>query len=89
MLRYEEEKLLDRVTVLAGEAMRLPRSATGAYRREQIEWELMQLYRRLADVAEHEQRLHVLSQMWNAVETHVEDAAIRERIKKSWLQIRV
>jgi hypothetical protein len=88
MLRYEEEKLLDRVTVLASESTRLPRSAVGAYRREQIEWELMQLYRRLADVAEHEQRLHVLAQMWHAVETYVEDAVVRERIKQSWLTIK-
>ncbi len=87
MFGNEEKSLLDRVHALTAEATRLPRSAHGAYRRQQIEWELTQLYKSLATVAEHDQQLQVVSQMWNAVETHVEDAVIRERIKKAWLCI--
>lgn len=87
MAQYDAERLMERVQALTSEATRLPRSAVAAYRRQQIEWELVQLYRRLAEVAEHDKRLHVLAQMWNAIETHVEDAAVRERIKTAWLRI--
>ena len=87
MTRYEEEGLLDRIQALTAEATRLLRSAYGAYRRQQIEWELSQLYKSLATVVEHDKQLQVVSQMWDAVETHVADAVIRERIKKAWLRI--
>ena len=84
MIQYDEKSHLDRINVLTSEATRLPRSAYGAYRRQQIGWELMQLYSSLATRTE---QLDVVSQMWNAVEAHVDDAVIRERIKKAWLQI--
>jgi hypothetical protein len=85
---HEKEQLLDRVATLTQEATRLPRSAAGYYRREQIEWELIQCYRHLADVFEQRERHCVLEQMWKAIETNVKDVAVRDRIKQAWLQIR-
>ena len=41
---------------------------------------------KLLSIDNHEQ-LDVVSQMWHAVEAHVDDAVIRERIKKAWLRI--
>lgn len=87
MAQHEEKQLLDRVLALTSEATRLPRSPIGTYRREQIEWELMKLYRRFAALVGDQGGRQILAQMWDAVETHVDDALARERIKQAWLRI--
>ena len=87
MAQHEEKTLLDRVLALTREATSLPRSPIGTYRREQIEWELMKLYRRFAALVEKHEGRQVLAQMWSAIETHVDDALARERIKQAWLRI--
>ena len=87
MAQHEEKKLLDRVIALTGEATGLPRSPLGAYRREQIEWELIKLYRRFAVLVGHQGGCQILAQMWDAIEMHVDDALARERIKQAWLRI--
>ena len=87
MAQHEEKQLLDRVIALTSEATGLPRSPIGTYRREQIEWELMKLYRRFATLFENPKGRQVLTQMWSAIETHVDDALARERIKQAWLRI--
>ena len=88
MPQNETERLVDRVTTLTGEATRLTRFGAGSYRRQQIEWQLVQLYRRIAETSDHPERLRIVSQMWGAVEQHVDDAQTREHIKQAWLRIR-
>ncbi len=87
MAQHEEKLLLDRVVALTSEATSLPRSPIGTYRREQIEWELIKLYRRFATLLADPNGRKVLTQMWSAIETHVDDALARERIKQAWLRI--
>ena len=87
MAQHEEKLLLDRVVALTSEATSLPRSPIGTYRREQIEWELMKLYRRFATLMEKPNGHQVLTKMWSAIEAHVDDALARERIKQAWLRI--
>ena len=87
MAQHEEKTLLDRVIALTSEATGLPRSPIGTYRREQIEWELIKLYRRFATLVENQEGRQVLAQMWRAIEKHVDDALARERIKQAWLRI--
>ena len=87
MAQHAEKQLLDRVIALTSEATGLPRSPIGTYRREHIDWELMKLYRRFAALVDHQGGRPVLAQMWSAIETHVDDALARERIKQAWLRI--
>lgn len=83
MAQHEEKQLLDRVLALTSEATDLPRSPIATYRREQIEWELIKLYRRFASLMENTKGREVLTQMWSAIETHVDDTLARERIKQA------
>ncbi|MFQ5571186.1 MAG: hypothetical protein ACE5G0_16020 [Rhodothermales bacterium] len=87
---YKNEPLFNRIAALTREVTRLPRSGAGSYQREQIEWELVRLRRRLGSGTSDTLHRHpVLAQMWHAVEAHVDDTLVRERIKQSWLNIRV
>ena len=47
----EKQELLDRIHELTEEAYRLPRSRASWDRREQIEWQLIQLFRRVASLS--------------------------------------
>ena len=87
MPQTEEKRILERVNALTSEATCLPRSPIATYRREQIEWELIKLYRRFASLVDNQKGRQVLTQMWGAIETHVEDVIVRERIKQAWLRI--
>jgi hypothetical protein len=86
--QQEKDELLDRVGALTDEAAQLPRTAASAYRREQIDWELIRLFRSMASFEERGDQLHVLEAMWKAIETHVESEVVRQRIKQAWLDIR-
>ena len=47
----EKQELLDQIHELTQEAHRLPRSRASWERREQIEWQLVQLFRRVANLS--------------------------------------
>ena len=47
----EKQQLLARVHDLMEEAFRLPRSTSSFSRREDIDWELVQLFRKIADLS--------------------------------------